>query len=233
MSLVNFYKELPQTLKGAGTKLNKPTNMNIPWRGVIVGASGSGKSNLVLNIIKLHAKLYDLIVLVIKNSDEPLYNFLKQKIPPDNLIIIEDLANLGPPEQYKSDSQTLVIIDDYCLEKDQSKFTEFFIRGRKLNISTVYLTQSYVKCDITIRRNSNYIFLKKIPNNRDITTLLNDFSINVDKTKLLAEYKKCTEDHVLGFMLIDINAPDDQRFRCGFKQIIKFNTLDKKNISEK
>jgi len=232
MSLVNFYKELPQTLKGTGTKINKATNMSIPWRGVIVGSSGSGKSNLILNIIKLHAKLYDLIVLVIKNSDEPLYNFLKQKIPPDNLMIIEDLANLGPPENYKSDSQTLIIIDDFCLEKDQSKFTELFIRGRKLNISTVYLTQSYVKCDITIRRNANYIFLKKVPNNRDIVTMLKDFSIDVDKDKMLKEYKRCTEDHVLGFMLIDINAPDNQRFRCGFKEYIKMG-LDKKNILQK
>lgn len=217
MSLTNFYKEIPKSLKGTGTQLNKATNMSIPWRGVVVGSSGSGKTVLVLNLIKLHAKVYDLIVLVIKNSDEPLYNYLKTKIPPENLIIIEDLANLGKPEDYKSESQTLVIIDDMCLEKDQSKFTEFFIRGRKLNISTVYLTQSYVKCDITIRRNANYIFLKKIPNNRDITTLLNDFSIDVDKNKMLKAYKKCTEDHVLGFMMIDVNAPDSERFRCGFK----------------
>jgi hypothetical protein len=95
------------------------------------------------------------------------------------------------------------------------------------------MTKDKIVTQIKSLINANYIFLKKIPNNRDITTLLNDFSINVDKTKLLAEYKKCTEDHVLGFMLIDINAPDDQRFRCGFKQIIKFNKLDNKNISEK
>lgn len=220
MSLTNFYKEIPKSLLGTGTQLNKATNMTIPWRGVIVGSSGSGKTVLVLNLIKLHAKVYDLIVLVVKNSDEPLYNYLKTKIPPDNLIVIEDIANLGKPEEYKSESQTLVIIDDMCLEKDQSKFTEFFIRGRKLNISTVYLTQSYVKCDITIRRNAGYIFLKKIPNNRDITTILNDFSINVDKNKMLKAYKQCTEDHVLGFMMIDINAPDAERFRCGFKKII-------------
>ena len=221
MSLTNFYKELPKTLKGNGTILNKETNMSIPWRGVIVGSSGSGKSNLILNLIKFHSKVYDLIVLVIKNSDEPLYNYLKTKIAPENLIIIEDQANLGPPENYKSEKQTLVIIDDMCLEKDQSKFTEFFIRGRKLNISTVYLTQSYIKCDITIRRNANYIFLKKIPNNRDITTLLNDFSINVDKQNMLKAYKECTEDHVLGFMMIDVNAIDTERFRCGFKKILQ------------
>jgi hypothetical protein len=161
-----------------------------------------------------------LIVLCIKNSDEPLYNYLKSKVPKESLIIIEDINQLGPPENYKSQTQTLVIIDDYCLEKDQSKFTEFFIRGRKLNISTVYLTQSYVKCDITIRRNANYIFLKKIPNNRDITTLLNDFSINVDKTVMLKAYKQCIQDPVLGFMTIDVNAPDSERFRCGFTKII-------------
>jgi len=220
MSLINFYKQLPKELQGSGTKLNKATMISIPWRGIVVGSSGSGKTLLVLNLIKLHTKVYDLIVLCIKNSDEPLYNYLKSKVPKESLIIIEDINQLGPPENYKSQTQTLVIIDDYCLEKDQSKFTEFFIRGRKLNISTVYLTQSYVKCDITIRRNANYIFLKKIPNNRDITTLLNDFSINVDKTAMLKAYKQCTQDPVLGFMTIDVNAPDSERFRCGFTKII-------------
>ena len=67
---------------------------------------------------------------------------------------------------------------------------------------------------------------------RDIVTMLKDFSIDVDKDKMLKEYKRCTEDHVLGFMLIDINAPDNQRFRCGFKEYIKMG-LDKKNILQK
>jgi hypothetical protein len=220
--MINFYKQLPNDLKNNNNKLNKETNMALPWRGIIVGSSGSGKTNLILNIIKLHSGLYDLIVLCTRNSDEPLYNFIKRKIPKDNLIIIEDLNNLGEPEEYKSDSQTLIIFDDLCLEKDQTKIAEFFIRGRKLNISSVYLTQSYTKCDITVRRQAGYIFLKKIPNNKDITTIINDFSINVDKKEMLKEYKKCTEDSVLGFMMIDINATDDKRFRCGFTKTISF-----------
>ena len=61
--MINFYKQLPNDLKNINNKLNKETNMALPWRGIIVGSSGSGKTNLILNIIKLHSGLYDLIVL--------------------------------------------------------------------------------------------------------------------------------------------------------------------------
>ena len=42
--------------------------------------------------------------------------------------------------------------------------TELFIRGRKLNISIVFITQSYFKVPQYIRLNSTHFFIMKIPN---------------------------------------------------------------------
>ena len=44
------------------------------------------------------------------------------------------------------------------------KVTELFIRGRKLNISLAFMTQSYFAVPIVIRVNSTHCFIMKIPN---------------------------------------------------------------------
>ena len=48
--------------------------------------------------------------------------------------------------------------------------TEFFIRGRKLNISIVFITQSYFKVPKDVRLNSTHFFIMKIPNKREIAS---------------------------------------------------------------
>ena len=46
--------------------------------------------------------------------------------------------------------------------------TELFIRGRKLNISLVFIMQSYFKFPKDIRLNSTHIFTMRITNNREL-----------------------------------------------------------------
>ena len=43
---------------------------------------------------------------------------------------------------------------------------ELFIRGRKLNSSLVFITQSYFKVPKGVRLNSTHFFIFKIPNKR-------------------------------------------------------------------
>ena len=47
-------------------------------------------------------------------------------------------------------------------------FTELFIRGRKLNICLVFITQSYFKVPRDVRLNSARFFIMKIPNKREL-----------------------------------------------------------------
>ena len=46
--------------------------------------------------------------------------------------------------------------------------TELFIRGRKLNTSLVFITQSYFAAPKNIRLNSTHYFIMKIPNKREL-----------------------------------------------------------------
>ena len=46
--------------------------------------------------------------------------------------------------------------------------TELFTRGRKLNISIVFITQSYFKVPKDVRLNSTHFLVMKIPNKREL-----------------------------------------------------------------
>ena len=46
--------------------------------------------------------------------------------------------------------------------------TELFLRGNKLNISLVFISQSYFKVPKTMRLNATYYFKMKIPNKREL-----------------------------------------------------------------
>ena len=64
----------------------------------------------------------------------------------------------------------LIVFDDMiadCLVKNNNpKVTELFIKYRKLNISLVFIKQSYFAMSKNIRRNSTHYFIMKIPNKK-------------------------------------------------------------------
>ena len=72
--------------------------------------------------------------------------------------------------------------------------TELFIRGRKLNISIVYITQSYFQVPKDVRLNSTYFFIMKIPSKRELQQIALNHSSDIDFKKFMKIYKKCTAE---------------------------------------
>ena len=89
----------------------------------------------------------------------------------------------------------LIVFDDMIADmihnkKLNSKVTELFIRGRKLNISLVFITQSYFKVPKNVRLNTTHFFIMKIPNKRELQqTAINHLS-DIDFTDFIKIYKK-------------------------------------------
>ena len=54
--------------------------------------------------------------------------------------------------------------------------TELFLRGRKLNISLVFISQFYFKVLITVRLNVTYYFIIKIPKKRELQQIASNHS---------------------------------------------------------
>ena len=90
--------------------------------------------------------------------------------------------------------------------------TELFIRGRKLNISIVFITQSYFKVPKDVRLNSTHFFIMKIPNKRELQQIALNHSSDIDFKDFMNIYKKCiTEPY--SFLVNDTTLPSDDLLR--------------------
>ena len=65
-------------------------------------------------------------------------------------------------------------------KKLNSIVTELFIRGRKLNISLVFITQSCFKVPKDVRLNNTHFSILKIPNKREIQQIAYNHSLDID-----------------------------------------------------
>ena len=72
--------------------------------------------------------------------------------------------------------------------------TKLFIRGRKLNISIAFVTQSYFKVPKDVRLNSTVSFIMKIPNKRELQQIALNHSSDTDSKGFMKIYRKCTAE---------------------------------------
>ena len=77
-------------------------------------------------------------------------------------------------------------------KKLNSVVTELCIRGRNLNISTVFTTQSYFKVLKEVRLNSTHFFIMTIPNKGELQQITLNHSSGIDFKDFVKIYKKCT-----------------------------------------
>ena len=97
-------------------------------------------------------------------------------------------------------------------KKLNSVVTELFIRGRKLNISLVFITQSYFKVPKDVRLNSTHIFIMKIPNKRELQQIGLNHSSDIDFKDFIKVYKKCTAE-AYSFLVNDATLASDNPLR--------------------
>ena len=92
--------------------------------------------------------------------------------------------------------------------------TELSVRGRKLNISLVFITQSYFDVPKSIRLGSTHYFVLKIPHERELQQISFNHSSDIDFQDFMGFYKKSTAEPD-SFLVIDIPLPSDNssRFR--------------------
>jgi len=98
----------------------------------IVGASGSGKSQWLLNFIAQSPDTFGHIFICNK-MQEPLYTFLEKQIGDKNITFYKKLSEVPQPKDLPhQDKQKLLVFDDIVNDKDQSIVCEYFLRARKL-----------------------------------------------------------------------------------------------------
>ena len=90
--------------------------------------------------------------------------------------------------------------------------TELFIRGRKLNISLAFITQSYFPVPRNIRPNSTHYSVMKIPNKRELRQMAFNHSPDIDFQNFMNLYKKCAAEP-FSFLVIDTTLASGNSLR--------------------
>ena len=163
---------------------NEDKNNNWPFRMLIIGPSSSGKTNTLLHLINnLHS--IDKIYLYAKDIHEPKYECLinkreqagiKNLDDPKAFIENSDDIDYVPNDinnyNKNRDKKVLIVFDDMIADIEYNKkfkkiIKELFYRGRKINVSIVFITQSYFRALKDARLNSTHYILMKIGNKKE------------------------------------------------------------------
>ena len=130
---------------------------------------------------------------------------------------MQDLYNSIENCNLNKKGKVLIVFDDMIADlinnkKLNSIVTELSIRDRKLNISIVFITQSYFKVPKDVRFNSTNIFIVKIPNKSELQQIALNHSSDIDFKDFIKIFKKCTAEPY-SFLVNDITLPSDDPLR--------------------
>ena len=108
---------------------------------------------------------------------------------------------------FDKEHKILIVFDDMIADminnkKLNSTVTELFIRGRKLNIPLVFITQSYFKVPKDVGLNSTHFVIMKIPNKRELQQIPLNLSSDTNTKDFTEIHKKCTAEPY-SFLLSD------------------------------
>ena len=79
-------------------------------------------------------------------------------------------------------------------KKLNSIVTELFIRGRKINISLIFITQSNFKVPKDVRLDTSHFFISKIPNRKELQQTAINHSSDITTKDFENIYRKCTAE---------------------------------------
>ena len=194
-----------------------------PFRMLIIGPSGFAKTDSLLHLINNFHPI-DKIYLYAKDTDKKRYQFLinkrkqagiKNLNDPHAFIeysnnmddVLDDINNYNK----NRDKKVLIIFDDMIAdimksEKFKAIVKELFIRCRKLNISIVFIQQSYFRTPKDARLNTIHYTLMKIVSKKELKNIAEENSRHLDFKDFLKIYNYCTKE-LYSFMMID-TRPD-------------------------
>ena len=112
------------------------------------------------------------------------------------------------------ENKMLIVFDDMIADMINNKklnsiVTELFIRGRKLNISIVFITQSYFKVPKNVRLTTTHFFITKIPNKRELQQIAINHSSDISTKDFINIYRKCTFEPYSFFVKDTMLASDN------------------------
>ena len=200
---------------------NKKENKNNDWpfRMLIIGPPSSGKTNTLLHLINILHPI-DKIYLYAKDIHKPKYEYLinkreqagiKNLNDPHAFIeysddmddLLDDINNYNK----NRDKKVLIGFDDMIADIEYNKkfkriINELFYRARNVNVSIVFIMQSYFRALKDARLNNTHYIIMKINNKKELKRIAEEKSGHLDYKDFFKMYNYCTKEPY-SFMTID------------------------------
>ena len=207
-----------------------------PFRMLIIGPPGSGKTNTLLHVIN-DLNPIDKIYLYAKDLYEPKYEYLINKreqagiknlndphafieCSDDMNDVLEDISNYNK----NRDKKVLIVFDNMIADIEYNKnfkriIKELFYRACKINVSIVFIMQSYFRALKDARLNSTHYMIMKINNKKELKRIPEEKSGHLDYKDFLEMYNSCTKEPY-SFMTIDARPTATIPFKKKFKELV-------------
>ena len=187
-----------------------------------IGGTGSGKTTALLDFIeRSQGKFFRIIIFSGSTTQEPLYEYLKDKIPEVEMYNdIEALPELSAFEDDK-EHEKLIVFDDFITlkSKEMSKITKYFVAGRKYGFSCWSMVQNYTSCPKPIIRNINIFILFKLNDTVSLNNIMKNHILDSEysRDEIKQMYSLATKK-TMNFFMIDLSreTPHERKYRHNF-----------------
>ena len=200
---------------------------------VIAGATGCGKTNLLLNFLleddildysdvyiyasTLHQKAYKYLKEYYNDLETTIKNKYNISITLAHFFDTDD--KIINPSQLDPLKNHVIVFDDVMLD-DQTKIKEYFCKGRHNNVNIFYLCQSYYKiAKHCIRDNANTFILFR----QDDKTMKYFYDTHISGDMDFKEFKKFYDNSWIkqyGFIVINLwDKPYCGKYTSNYKDI--------------
>lgn len=195
-------------------------------RGLIVGKSGCGKTNLMITLLH-HANglRYHNVYLISKSLFQSKYENLREAfklVPEIGFYCFASCTDMKSPEECKENS--IVIFDDISATNEGNELLrKFFSMSRHKGISCFLLCQSYARIyKSLIRDNANFIILF----NQDMLNLKHVYDDHLSSDLSFSTFQsicKFAWNNPFGFLIIDSEKSIYKgKLRTSFHHFITF-----------
>lgn len=193
-----------------------------PFTAMIAGPTQSGKTTLLLEILKNVDKY------VYPRPDRIVYCYSRPQSSIRELQNVEKNEGLPDLDQFDAKINNLIILDDLMSECESSKeiVNLFTVDSHHKNISTFILAQNLYsrgKYARTISLNCNYLVIFNNPRDRSQIQFLSRQMYPTNSSFLIECYEDATETKH-GYLFLDLTQAQDNNFR------VQSNILDENRI---
>jgi hypothetical protein len=232
-------KNLDKPLKKQKNKIHPelPGGDGKQFMWAIIGSRGSGKSNMLLNILTRKEMYKDQFVPkylfffspslgVDHNLEQIKGKYMFPKYDEEIVDKIIEVQKSIITKYGKSRAPHLLMVYDDCINESvfnhNSWLEKLAYTGRHLKISCIFTSQRYKALPRGLRLNCSQFSIFPLNNSSEFDQIVEEHSNKHNRDKFIKMFNHATAE-MYNFCHIDYSAPKDKKYRKNFNEFLQLD----------